>query len=184
MQPDNIYQVDKNSFAFLFDENIYVVPEEVSDVTLIESKAESASKPPIKEETVIQKKEVLEKKTPSIPKIDIKPTVVLKDFAVIVSSPEELNTHKELLGKILGAIKLDLTKVDVYNSTSLGEAALLKGEHKYFVSFGINPASFQQTLNKVGKKDSATYLFSNSLSELEKDIEMKKALWGALKSII
>jgi hypothetical protein len=184
MQPDNIYHVDKNSFGFLFDENIYVVPEEQLESALPEPKLETKSNLPVSEEKVIEKKSITEKKTPSIPKIEIKPSGTLKDFAVIVSSGEELNRYKDLLGKILGAIKLDITKVDVYNSTALGEDALSKSDHKYFISFGINPSAYQQVFNQVTKKGNSSFLFSNSLSDLDKDIEMKKALWRALKSLI
>lgn len=180
---NNNHIVDKNSFKYLFNEDIYVVSEDAIDV-IAEVETEATVKAQTDSSSVITKKTEPEKKIPAIPKIPVIPRMAIKDYAIIVRSQEEMEVGKEFLIKILGAMKLDFNKVDLFSTQDSGEDAIAKSEHKYIISFGIDPARHQQNYNKVVKRDKTTFLFSNDLSELQKDVEKKKALWAALQQIL
>lgn len=176
--------MDKNSFAFLFNEEIYVIPEKGS-----ESVKEAVEVEPIKDKPKVEikaeplKKVEAEKKIPSIPKIPVT-NIATKEYAILVNSPQELEAGKEFLGKILGAIKLDFNKVDTFTSEAASDPVLAKNEYKVIISFGLDAGKHQQVLNKVVKKGNNSILFSNTLSELQKDIEKKKALWAAMQQLV
>ena len=103
-----------------------------------------------------------------------------------------LNTaDSELLGKILGAVKLDLSSVDIIEiaknkAVDLSQIFIQKSVNQVVV-FGINlselnldvPLIPYQILEKQGIK----FIYSDLLSDIQNDIPKKKALWGSLKEM-
>lgn len=186
---DNTFKVDKNSFPFLFQEDIYIVPEKnkLSERTLNQEGIKEPESVTVQElepvadaKPLVEKKDDPGKKTPSIPKIPV--AKAMKDYAVVINNSQELQQGKEFLSKILSAVKIDLEKVDIFspeNAASLFTAP----QHKFIFVFGLEPSVYGETLNKVGKKGQATFLFSFPLSELQQDVEKKKLLWSALQQI-
>lgn len=97
----------------------------------------------------------------------------------------------ELLGKILGAVKLDLQSVDILElaqnkSVDLSQIFVQKFVNQVII-FGVNLSELKidvsltpyQMLEKQGIK----FIYSDSLSDIQNDIPKKKALWGSLKSM-
>ncbi len=104
----------------------------------------------------------------------------------------ELNaTDIELLGKILGTVKLDLQSVDIIEldknlSVNLSQIFTQKSVNQ-FITFGIDLSKvdidMKLTPYQITEKQGVKFIFSDSLTDIQNDIPKKKALWGSLKEM-
>lgn len=97
----------------------------------------------------------------------------------------------ELLGKILGAVKLDLSSVDIIELVESQDIDLsqifVQNSVKQVITFGVNLSelSLNVSLNpyQILEKEGIKFIYSDSLSDIQNDIPKKKALWGSLKGM-
>ena len=97
----------------------------------------------------------------------------------------------ELLGKILGAVKLDLQSVDVVDLDNNQDINLSQIYSQRSVSqvitFGISLSKVNLDLKLVPyqilENQGIKFIYSDSLSDIQNDIPKKKALWGSLKEM-
>jgi DNA polymerase III psi subunit len=100
-------------------------------------------------------------------------------------------SDSELLGKILGAVKLDLQSVDIIELDKTQEVNLsqifTQKSVNQLITFGIDLSEVgidiklkpYQILENQGIK----FIYSDSLTNIQNDIPKKKALWGSLKEM-
>ncbi len=100
-------------------------------------------------------------------------------------------TDSELLGKILGAVKLDLQSVDIIElvktkEVDLSQVFVLKSVNQ-IITFGINLSELNLDVKlipyRILEKQTIKFIYSDSLSDIQNDIPKKKALWGSLKGM-
>lgn len=115
----------------------------------------------------------------------------LKHCLLLVESAEAVLEAplKALLEKIMGSVKRSLDDVLLVNvkeaSPEQIEALLSEQNHRHLIAFGtskvteLNNAPLYQ-LSQVNRKN---YLRADALSAIAQNVEMKKALWGALKEM-
>lgn len=115
----------------------------------------------------------------------------LKHCLLLVESAEAVLEAplKAFLEKIMGAVKRSLDDVLLVNvkeaSPEQIEALLSEQNHRHLIAFGtskvteLNNAPLYQ-LSQVNRKN---YLRADALSAIAQNVEMKKALWGALKGM-
>jgi DNA polymerase III psi subunit len=100
-------------------------------------------------------------------------------------------TDSELLGKILGAVKLDLQSVDIIELDKSQEVNLsqifTQKSINQLITFGIDLSkiSLDIKLNpyQILEKQDIKFIYSDSLTDIQNDIPKKKALWGSLKEM-
>ena len=101
------------------------------------------------------------------------------------------SVDSELLGKILGAVKLDLPSVDIIElvksqDIDLSQIFVQKSVNQV-ITFGVNLSelSLNVSLNpyQILEKEGIKFIYSDSLSDIQNDIPKKKALWGSLKEM-
>ena len=100
-------------------------------------------------------------------------------------------TDSELLGKILGAVKLDLLSVDIIevakNETVDLSEIFAQNFVNQIVTFGINLSELNLDVSlipyQIFEKQGIKFIYSDSLSDIQNDIPKKKALWGSLKGM-
>jgi len=97
----------------------------------------------------------------------------------------------ELLGKILGAVKLDLSSVDIIElaknkSIDLSQI-FTQNSVNQLIAFGVNLSEINidifLTPYQIFEKQGIKFIYSDSLSDIQHDIPKKKALWGSLKAM-
>ena len=97
----------------------------------------------------------------------------------------------ELLGKILGAVKLDLLSVDIIELVKskhldLSQIFVQKSVNQV-ISFGIDLSELKLDVSlvpyQIFEKEGIKFIYSGSLSDIQNDIPKKKALWGSLKGM-
>jgi DNA polymerase III psi subunit len=100
-------------------------------------------------------------------------------------------TDSELLGKILGAVKLDLPSVDMVEldknqDIDLSQIFTQKSVNQV-ITFGINlsKVNLDVKLNpyQILEKQGIKLIYSDSLTDIQNDVPKKKALWGSLKEM-
>ena len=100
-------------------------------------------------------------------------------------------TDSELLGKILGAVKLDLQSVDIIESdknqtVNLSQIFIQKTVNQ-LITFGIDLSKvsldIKLTPYQILEKQGIKFIYSDSLTDIQNDIPKKKALWGSLKEM-
>jgi DNA polymerase III psi subunit len=100
-------------------------------------------------------------------------------------------TDSELLGKILGAVKLDLQSVDIIEldknqAVDLSQIFTQKSVNQ-LITFGIDLSKVsldvKLTPYQILEKQGIKFIYSDSLSDIQNDIPKKKALWGSLKEM-
>jgi DNA polymerase III psi subunit len=97
----------------------------------------------------------------------------------------------ELLGKILGAVKLDLPSVDIIELAKNKEVDLsqifIQKSVNQVITFGINLSELKLDVSltpyQILEKQAIKFIYSDSLSDIQNDIPKKKALWGSLKEM-
>ena len=108
---------------------------------------------------------------------------------ILVNSLNSVDS--ELLGKILGAVKLDLSSVDIIElvksqDIDLSQIFVQKSVNQV-ITFGVNLSalSLNVSLNpyQILEKEGIKFIYSDSLSDIQNDIPKKKALWGSLKGM-
>ena len=108
---------------------------------------------------------------------------------ILVNSLNSVDS--ELLGKILGAVKLDLSSVDIIElvksqDINLSQIFVQKSVNQV-ITFGVNLSelSLNVSLNpyQILEKEGIKFIYSDSLSDIQNDIPKKKALWGSLKGM-
>jgi len=115
----------------------------------------------------------------------------LKHCLVLVESDEKVleNNLKALLGKIMTAINRtgdDILLVNVKNaSEDQVDALLTEQNHRHLFAFGTHKV---QALMEVGNYELTqinrkVYLKADSLKAISENLDMKKALWKALKEM-
>jgi DNA polymerase III psi subunit len=100
-------------------------------------------------------------------------------------------TDSELLGKILGAVKLDLQSVDIIELDKNQEVNLSKifvqKSVNQLVTFGIDLSKVnldvKLTPYQVLENQGVKFIYSDSLTAIQNDVPKKKALWGSLKEM-
>ena len=110
----------------------------------------------------------------------------------VVILVNQLNpTDSELLGKILGAVKLDLQLVDVIEldknkEVNLSQILIQKSVNQ-LVTFGINLSNVsldvKLTPYQILQNQGIKFIYSDSLTSIQNNIPKKKALWVALKEM-
>ncbi len=117
-----------------------------------------------------------------------------KNILVVVSYPDAVHLPDNdlaLLTGILGACKLSLADVAVFNHYNLPEASckelLAFFKSKIVLLFEVEPASFGLPMNfphfQIQPFAGNSFLFSSSLKELENDKVLKSKLWVCLKRL-
>jgi DNA polymerase III psi subunit len=100
-------------------------------------------------------------------------------------------TDSELLGKILGAVKLDLQLVDVIEldknqDINLSQIFTQKSVNQLII-FGIDLSKvgidIKLTPYQILENQGIKFIYSHSLTDIQNDIPKKKALWGSLKEM-
>jgi DNA polymerase III psi subunit len=100
-------------------------------------------------------------------------------------------TDIELLGKILGAVKLDLQSVDTIEldknqAVNLSQIFIQKSVNQ-LITFGIDLSKVNLDIKlmpyQILEKQGIKFIYSDSLSNIQNDIPKKKALWGSLKEM-
>lgn len=97
----------------------------------------------------------------------------------------------ELLGKILGAVKLDLLSVDIIELVKSEEVDLsqifVQKTVNQVIIFGINLLELNLDVSlipyQILEKEGIKFIYSDSLTDIQNDIPKKKALWGSLKGM-
>lgn len=100
-------------------------------------------------------------------------------------------TDSELLGKILGAVKLDLQSVDIVDSDQVQEVNLSQIFTQKFVkqviSFGVDLSKVNLDVElipyQIFENQGIQFTYSDALSSIQNDIPKKKALWVSLKEM-
>ncbi len=101
------------------------------------------------------------------------------------------STDSELLGKILGAVKLDLQSVDIIELDKnqvidLSQIFMQKSVNQV-VTFGIDlikvNIDVKLTPYQILEKQGVKFIYSDALSNIQNDVPKKKALWGSLKEM-
>jgi DNA polymerase III psi subunit len=173
--------IEKNTTALqqLFaGENIYLLKNEFEDNTLLSMSPQTTLGLSVETQT-----------TTESPKTTIQYYQPKQKVVIVLTS---LNpTDSELLGKILGAVKLDLQSVDIIEldknqEINLSQIFIQKSVNQ-LITFGINLSKVRldvllnsyQILEKQGIK----FIYSDSLTSIQNDIPKKKALWGSLKEM-
>ena len=100
-------------------------------------------------------------------------------------------TDSELLGKILGAVKLDLQSVDIIELSKNKEIDLsqifIQSSVNQVITFGIDLSELKLDVSlspyQILEKQAIKFIYSDSLSDIQNDIPKKKLLWGSLKAM-
>ncbi len=201
---EDIYVI-KEEGALLKEET--AVTNEVPQQEVAEKVAPAPA--PVAETPKAETAEPAEVAKPSIPTIEPAPAMEVKEpepvylkplptegnnlkhcLLLVESSDTILEAPlKTLLEKIMSAVKRSLDDVLLVNvreaSPEQIEALLSEQNHRHLIAFGtakvagLNGATLYQ-LTEVNRK---SYLKADALSAIAQNVEMKKALWGALKAM-
>ena len=110
---------------------------------------------------------------------------------VIILATSLYAVDSELLGKILGAVKLDLQSVDIIEldknqEVNLSQIFTQKSVNQ-LITFGIDllkvSIDIKLTPYQILEKQGIKFIYSDSLTDIQNDIPKKKALWGSLKEM-
>lgn len=164
-------------------ENIYFLKDEFVEVGL--GDPVNTDHPKVNTETVSQ--------ATKSPLISAQPTpeYYQPQQKVIIVLNKLNQADGELLGKILGAVKLDLSSVDIIEvaqskAVDLSQIFVQKSVNQVVV-FGINLSELNLEVAlipyQIFEKQGIKFIYSESLSDIQNDIPKKKALWGSLKEM-
>jgi hypothetical protein len=125
------------------------------------------------------------------PPTDIVPVVHQKILLIVDESPELSASDAILLEKILNAIGLDLTKVDILNITGakrMDFRPLLETKKiHHIISFGVPflKVNIDVMMNRYDPKTllGVTFLLADPLSVMQEDQAVKRAFWNVLKQL-
>jgi DNA polymerase III psi subunit len=167
---------NKTALQQLFaGENIYLLKDEIIESSVVVTETNSQTKTTIRE--VIPQEKSIQYYQPK------------QKVIIIVTSLN--STDSELLGKILGAVKLDLQSVDIIELDKNKEIDLsqifTQKSVNQLVTFGIDLSKVsldvKLTPYQILENQEIKFIYSDSLSDIQNDIPKKKALWGSLKEM-
>ena len=139
----------------------------------------------LKDEFVIESSTLLPVKTQTTP------SYYQPKQKVIILATSLNPTDSELLGKILGAVKLDLQSVDIVEldknqEINLSQIFAQKSVNQ-LITFGLDLSKvsldIKLTPYQILEKQDIKFMYSDSLTNIQNDIPKKKALWGSLKEM-
>jgi len=161
-------------------EQLYVIPEKkvLNEEVSVEKKQIVA---PIAEQVVAAIK---------VEKVQ-EPLHFVPNHRVVILVDDCSDADQALLGKILTAVKLNLNQVDLVRLADLSQmnarTAFSQNLISHFITFGValQKIKLEIPLNPYQTKEikNIRFLFSDALSELQNDVEKKKALWKALQEM-
>lgn len=161
-------------------EQLYVIPEKTmqNEEVSVEKKQIVA---PIAEQVVA---------TIKVEKVQ-EPLHFVPNHRVVILVDDCSDADQALLGKILTAVKLNLNQVDLVRLADLSlmnaRTAFSQNLISHFITFGValQKIKLEIPLNPYQTKEikNIRFLFSDALSELQNDVEKKKALWKALQEM-
>ena len=161
-------------------EQLYVIPEKkvLNEEVAVEKKQIVA---PIAEQVVAAIK---------VEKVQ-EPLHFVPNHRVVILVDDCSDADQALLGKILTAVKLNLNQVDLVRLADLSQmnarTAFSQNLISHFITFGValQKIKLEIPLNPYQTKEikNIRFLFSDALSELQNDVEKKKALWKALQEM-
>ncbi|MEA5424990.1 DNA polymerase III subunit psi [Arcicella lustrica] len=161
-------------------EQLYVIPEKkvLNEEVSVEKKQIVA---PIAEQVVA---------TIKVEKVQ-EPLHFVPNHRVVILVDDCSDADQALLGKILTAVKLNLNQVDLARLADLSQmnarTAFSQNLISHFITFGValQKIKLEIPLNPYQTKEikNIRFLFSDALSELQNDVEKKKALWKALQEM-
>ncbi len=111
---------------------------------------------------------------------------------IIVYRTDKTEFDKTFLEKILGAVHYDLeqdtTLIELREDQNFSFQNISKSlTPRHFISLGIPPKELGLNLTnhlyQIRNIENCSFLFTNSLSEIEKDKNKKAALWGCLQTM-
>jgi DNA polymerase III psi subunit len=167
---------NKTALQQLFaGENIYLLKDEIIESSVVVTETNSQTKTTIRE--VIPQEKSIQYYQPK------------QKVIIIVTSLN--STDSELLGKILGAVKLDLQSVDIIELDKNKEIDLsqifTQKSVNQMITFGIDLLNVKLDLKltpyQILENQEIKFIYSDSLSDIQNDIPKKKALWGSLKEM-
>jgi len=108
--------------------------------------------------------------------------------AVIVTSAKISDEQATMLNNILKACKIsknDVQVIEIQSSERIRLQDVLNATATNFIFFGLPPKSiagnFNYKLYNAMQVKNKQLVFSNSFARLDKEVELKKFLWNALK---
>lgn len=143
----------------------------------------------VKTEPIVIEKMVVP--SPPVQVVEQTPTYV-PDQKVLVLVNTITEPEKLFLNKILGAINLDLSSVNLLILSELDnknlKSILQQNLITQLVTFGVPLVKINieilLTPYQIREVEGVKLLYSDSLSEIENDIPKKTALWKALKAMV
>ncbi len=202
---------DLSFLPFFLTEEIYVIPSDLtefaedkqSESVTIESKPEDKAPVSLK---VAQPETTEVKQIKEEPKITQKQVEPAKDYIppvysglfakkilILVHTPGLNFDHKDLLLKILGAIKLTNEDVAILPSGHIKSKEdfdwMLTVDKTKLITFGL-PEKWRKQISdsfenyKIYNQSNFQLLFSDNLDLISQDVNAKKQLWGALQQLV
>jgi DNA polymerase III psi subunit len=165
-------------FQYLFaEEHLFVIPENAVPEKVLEPQNVQVPKE--------VPKPIIEEEKPQ----ELLHFVPSHRVVILVNNISEAD--KVLLSKILVAVKLDLSKVDLVELSLLKtmnvKTALSQNLISHFITFGIPMPNVKLEIPlmayQIKEIKSIRFLFSDELKNLHQDVEKKKALWKALQEM-
>lgn len=134
----------------------------------------------IKEKNIyneIPEKEVL---TVTEPVIEIKKDILPNKKAIAIVSNKVSEAEKELMFKIFKAINLTENDIEciVFNQFEFSTETV-HSANKIIISFGVSTNIIPYSIEKI---NNAHIISADSLQKLESSADLKRQLWGLLKS--
>ena len=174
-------------------EVLVVAPEPINDSVvqtpnLVRQTEEFLTQLPVVEPVILPKATIPQ--PPILPVMPVAPPKIR--HKVLLLADEELDPSSLLfLEKILNAVNLDITGVDLLNLHGAGDidfADLLRGKHiHHFITFGV-------PFERVGldimmdryqpvRFEGITFLIADALPVIEANQKLKRSLWESLKRV-
>lgn len=179
--------MDKSFLQYLFSEDIiYKIPAEAEN-------KQDLTVPVVKVSEEIQLEKVQQTVAPPTPA----PVASVPDFIpynpknqVLILVDNINQEEMELLGKILGAVQLQIDQVDLLDLSKVGDTSLknilTQKSLRQLLTFGVSLFRIQLeiplTPYQIREVQGVKFLYSDALGEIKDDVTRKKALWSAMKA--
>jgi DNA polymerase III psi subunit len=179
--------MDKSFLQYLFSEDIiYKIPAEAEN-------KQDLKVPVVKVSEEIQPEKVQKTVAPPTPA----PVASVPDFIpynpknqVLILVDNINQEEMELLGKILGAVQLQIDQVDLLDLSKVGDTSLknilTQKSLRQLLTFGVSLFRIQLeiplTPYQIREVQGVKFLYSDALGEIKDDVTRKKALWSAMKA--
>jgi DNA polymerase III psi subunit len=170
---------NKTALQQLFaGENIYLLKDEFVGNTLLSVSPQTALRLSVETQTTTEN-----------PKTTIQYYQPKQKVVILLTSLNPIDS--ELLGKILGAVKLELQSVEIIEldknqAVDLSQIFTQKSVNQ-LITFGIDLSKVNLDIKlnsyQILEKQGIKFIYSDSLTDIQNDIPKKKALWGSLKEM-